>query len=191
MVEQTVQNALMAAADELFAGTTNEVKVKGRDEVVAIKPATVKRMREISAFIQSFVTSIDESTFLTIVTTVSDQQKAAIQAGEDPYKIDTMALVKKSISNLGGMLEVLTMALDRIGPLAAIFTDLNAEEFDELELDDATAVVLAVFGRNYHFFTQTVLLQIRAYIAALAIRQKEANQSTESASANQKPNQRK
>lgn len=191
MVEQTEQNALMAAAEELFEGTSSTVKVNKGAKVVTIHPATVRRMREMSKFMEEFIQSIPEQDFFSVITAVSNQQKLAIENGESPYKVDSGELVKKSLANAGGILSVLSMALERLGPLTQIFTDLADGEFDELEIDDATSVVLGVFGRNYHFFTQTVLPQIHAYIAILAARQKTSTESEKASESPKKVSQRK
>lgn len=182
------QNALMAAADELFADIPSDVTLRDGTKV-DIYPAKVKTIKAMTAFVQEFVNSLPAEQLTSIISTVSEAQQRAIAEGESPYAIDTRALVMKSIANIGGTLHLIEMCLERLGPLVEIFSSIKGEAFDDLELDEATLVAMAILGKNYHFFTQTVLPQTRAYIAAILRRSRKESEG--SADKNQKQNTRK
>lgn len=161
------QNALMQSADDLFAGTgSHEITLRTGKKVV-IKSAKVKQLRQITAFVQTFLAALDQSAIAGIIAKVSKHQEDAINAGTDPYKLETRQVITDLIGEGGAISQLLQLGVDELPKLIPIFTDLSIEDVDELELDEAAVVGLGIFGRNYHFFIQQVAPVILAYTARL------------------------
>lgn len=167
--EIVAQHALMQAADDMFAGTGSHTIRLRSGRSVEIKSAKVKQLRQITAFVQSFLAKLDQSAIAGIIVKVSKYQEEAIKAGTDPYKLETRQLITDLIGEGGAISQLLQLGVDELPKLVPMFSDLSEEEVDDLDLDEAAQVGMAVFVRNYHFFTQQVAPVIHVFIARLKI----------------------
>lgn len=158
------QNTILSAADELFADVGPEVTLADGTKVT-IQTAKIRHLRDITKFIQEFAESSTAAELSELISRVSDRQKELISAGENPYLMDTTSLVKTAASEMATISNIVTSGLECFTQLIPKFTDLSAEQFEELSLADGAVVVYSIFGRNYSFFTQQALPVIRGYIA--------------------------
>jgi len=55
--------------------------------------------------------------------------------------------------------------------LAAAVTNMEADEFDDLDMDDAVKVIMMIGKMNYDFFTKAVLPQVGSVVKAAAKQQ--------------------
>lgn len=158
------QNVLIAAANELFDSADATVTLPSGVEVT-VKNAKVKHLKQITQYIQEFVSSFDPQEILTILAAVSRRQEARINAGDSPYTMDTDSMVKEVVGEASLLMRVMNAGVDTFTLLAPLFTSLSREEFEDLDIDEGALVIFGVFGRNYHFFTRQVLPVIRACLA--------------------------
>lgn len=162
------ENAMMSAADELFDGSHDVVKLQDGREV-PIKPAKVKHLRQITEFVQEFVNTFNSEELVRLLSGVSQMQQEKIAEGSSAYSLNTGELVQKVAGDASLILRIFNSGVDAFSKLVPLFSDLSLEEFEDLELDDAALLVFGIFGRNYHFFTQRVLPVIQGSIAQKAM----------------------
>lgn len=157
------QNIMIAAVEELFDEVESTVTLTdGRK--VEIRAAKVKNIRQITEFIQRFVMNFEPDALVSMLGMVSRKQEAKLREGESPYLLDTAQMVKDVAGETSLVLQVVNHGLEALQEFVPMFTDMEAAEFEELDLDDAAVVAFAVFGRNYHFFTRRVLPVLRGSI---------------------------
>lgn len=172
------QNAMMAAADDLFDGSYDTVTLSN-DRVVAIKAAKVKHLRQITEFVQTFIQNFEAEELVGILQRVSERQQRLLAEGSSAYSLNTSALVKEVAGEASLLLRVITTGIEAFSKLAPIFSEITEEEFEELDLDDAAVLVFGIFGRNYHFFIQRVLPVIQGSIVQRTMQAKKTTSAPE------------
>lgn len=160
------QNHLLAAVDELFANTQSTVTLRS-GQVVQIYPAKVKHLRSIVDYVSEFVGGFQESELVQLIAKVSKRQEQAIDAGESPYTLDTESIVKEVAGEADLIMRLVQSGVEALPKYVTLFSDMTVEQFEDLELDEAAVIGFAIFGRNYHFFTQQALPVILGSIGRL------------------------
>jgi hypothetical protein len=165
--ELNVTATLINAVHELFGDDRADCPIPSLgNRMVKFKAAKFKHLEEISELVFSMIAGFSGSELNKIVSTVSAEQEAKIAAGDSPYALDTSRLVRDAAGPDGAVyMKLMSGCLRTLPKLAPMFTDLTAEEFGELDADEAMIVAFGIFQRNYAFFTQRLLPVIAAFIA--------------------------
>lgn len=175
VVEQVhSQNAMLQALDDLFLGVKGESVVLPSGTRVIIHTAKVKHLREITDFVTDFLQKFTQEEIVQLIAMTTRAQEDLIKEGENPY-VNFMGQIKTYIGGAAILAKVIKTVTDVAPRFLSLFTDMTIEDFDELELDEASMVSYAIFGRNYHFFSQKVRPAIRGCIALLQSQKKQEN----------------
>lgn len=165
---------ILAALGDLFAGSTDHValpsRVKAGADDVCFYAAKFRHLGEIGVLLQSMLSNFNVSEVKTLLATVSKQQEDKINEGVSPYRLHTEEIVKAAVGDGSLVAKLLQGATQTLPQLAPMFSNLTAEEFSELDLDEAGIVAYGILAHNYSFFTQRLLPVIAASIASLSAR---------------------
>lgn len=176
-METAVQdsNDLIAAAYNIFeqGGSTFPLPTLKRD--VTIKAA---RMGQIAAVMQLFrkiADSVDNTHIMSVVNAVSKVQTQHMQDGKNPRELDIAAIAATQLESEGAQtISIISIFMEvaalHLPTMAAIFSDITVEEFENLEIDEGALVSFAIFAHNYDFFTQRLLPILTAFMMSLASR---------------------
>lgn len=169
------QHTMTQAANDLFENCEAAIIVLPiSGKTVNIQAAKFKQINELVQFVTTFLSNLDQDKVMHLITRVSDFQEAAIKAGQDPYKLGTLSRIKDMVGDAGIIAEIMGNGLGELPKLVGMFSDLTADEFNDLELDEAFLVGLHILGRNYHFFIQRCAPVIRAFVMLLQSKGKKA-----------------
>lgn len=161
-----VTAALLNAAHELFADVASTTVLPTSGIKVTFFPAKFRHLDEITQLYASIVSGFTNTELTSMMKTVSAQQEDLIKEGVSPYLTDPAGLVKQALGDGGSMTLKLLNGLTDVTPkLVSMFSDLTAEQFKDLEMDEVALVVYAIFARNYNFFTQRLLPLIAVFTA--------------------------
>lgn len=164
---------LFHAMKELFDGADADLPLKSLPgKVVQFKAAKMKHLDKITVLIGEMAASLSEAELGTVVNRVSALQEKAISEGVSPYDLNTTGLVNETLGNASLVAKLATAGLQSLPKFVCYFTNLEPDEFGELEADEGLLIALGVFARNYSFFTQRVPPVIAAFVAAQRAKKK-------------------
>lgn len=154
-------------ADTLFSDGDNTVTLRG-GRTVTVKPAKMKQLSLVMKLFQRLLESLDKHQLADLIDLVSFAQKAAIDRGDDPRKVDVSFLaseqvVEKAFGNISLLMGLVITAIDMVPALAEAFCDLSVDEYGDLDADEGTKIIGAVFLLNYHFFSQSLPPMLMAF----------------------------
>lgn len=158
--------SIAAAADAIFA-TTGATFTTDSGVVVHIAKAKTRQLRYAVNFIEMLAGSMDSSQFFNMVQAFASAQREAIAQGLDPESINTAEVARAALGNASLLLTIASRVTGELPALVALFTNLTAEQVDELSADELVLVVCQIFLVNYAFFTQTLRPILLSFVAAL------------------------
>ncbi len=161
------QNTLLNAANELFADTSASSITLPSGPVVEIRAAKVKQIKQLTEFVTEFLQSLDSDALLGMITKISDFQQKQIVAGGEPNQFGSLDKVREIVGNASIISSILTNGMERLPTLVPMFSNLTADEYGELDLDEGFLVAFHILGRNYSFFIQRCAPIVRAFVATL------------------------
>lgn len=153
-------NDLALAARSIFlGGQTSFALNSGR--VVNVEPAKMKHLPFIMEFFGALTARIDSDQLIEIINTVADKQKLAMAAGKSPHEINleelaTKDLVNKLVGRSSLVMTLLGAVTAELPKLAPVFTNLSADEYGDLSMEEGALVAGGIFLVNYRFFTQSL-----------------------------------
>lgn len=158
---------LSVAIDLIISGQVSSALVKMKehpdDEVekdvrVTFNTAKVKHLSKMIQLFSGIISSFDELTFSEILQMIATKQAEAVAEGRSPHdvSITNEDVLKVAMDYRSVLVTVVTRLIDHLGPFVEIFSSISDEQFQDLDIDQATLVVLAIIGMNYSFFTQTL-----------------------------------
>jgi hypothetical protein len=124
-----------------------------------IRPAQMQHLSLIIGFFKDILSAIDQKQMSALIEFVVKLQTKAIVEGKDPNKIDLALLtsdevVTKAFGQASLILTMFAACADRLPALAAAFSDISAEEYRKLSIDDGVMLTAAILVVNYGFFTR-------------------------------------
>ncbi len=161
------QHWLFQAIDEMFSENPSNTVTLGNGRVVEIRTSKVKTLREITALVASYLGSYTPEELLELLSFTSKAQQELTSEGADPFK-DTLAKISTYVGGAEMIARIVTTGLEINTELMPLFTNLTADEFDDLGAEEGAIVAYSVFGRNYHFFSQRVRPVVAGFIESRA-----------------------
>lgn len=158
--------SIAAAANAIFSRSGSTFTV-GDGTVVIVNKAKTKQLRYAVTFIEMLAGSMDTSQFYTMVTTFAEAQRKAIAEGSDPENIRTAEVARAALGNASLLLTIASKITNELPALVAVFTNLDAEQVDNLDAEELVLLICQIFLVNYAFFTQTLRPILLAFGAAL------------------------
>lgn len=167
------QNDLMLAAFALFENGDSSFTIPRTGQQITISPAKMKQMPSIMRFFHRVVGALETSDLKKLVDIVSAEQRKLIAEGKTPAEIDIRSLVTgdvvdKAFGNVSIISLLGAAAFEHLPDFVPLFTNLNADEFGELEFDEGMLIAGGIFILNYGFFTQRLRPILMGFIRALA-----------------------
>ena len=177
---------LALAASAIFTGGVNSFALDN-GKTVEIHPAKMKHLTEVMGFFRALVSRLQPGQLGTIIEFIAKRQREAMASGKRPTDIDLMTLLREMVDRKGDdalglegeemvvrgietsqlFFDMLGAVLEEMPRLIPLFTNITIEEWDELDLAEATAVIGGIFMVNYRFFTQSLRPILLAFAVGL------------------------
>jgi hypothetical protein len=164
MVEQTQEIAVASAdtlasiVDEMFGAEGRTTFTLRSGKVVTFHQARFKHIAKITALFQEMLNRIPKDKFKEMIDMVVTAQVGAMKEGKSQAELDLNAanMIEKALGENSLLLSVFSTIMDILPNFVPQFCDLSADDFGELDLDEALVVASGVVAVNYSFFTQTL-----------------------------------
>lgn len=172
-------NNLAGAVETLFGSADAPVLLRSGKTVV-VQQGKVRHLGLLLEFFNVLVSRMDRQQITTLVALYEDRKKAeefkkkvsaALQAGEtlpDAPEQSTESLVDKAFDRSALLLTLLNCVNDVLPKIISGMSNVTAEEFDDLDLDEGAAVAYAVFTVNYGFFSRNLPQALQLSLGAAA-----------------------
>ena len=170
---------LAGAVETLFGSADAPVNLRSGKTVV-VQQGKVRHLGLLLEFFNVLVSRMDRQQIVTLVALYEDRQKsaafevkvrAAMAAGEplpEPPDQSTDSLVDKAFERSSLLLTLLNCVNDVLPKIIAGMSNVTAEEFYDLDLDEGAAVAYAVFTVNYSFFSRNLPQALQLSLGAAA-----------------------
>lgn len=157
----------------LFEKGDNTVPLASLDRTVTISPAKMWQMKPLMNFFQEVIGRCDGDHLRTLIDSVVAKQQEAIEAGQDPSKLNlrelaTSDVVKDAFGHMSLVVSFMHGTFDLLPGFVAMFVDISEEEFGQLDFDEGALLVFGILALNYDFFTRRLLPVFTGYLRSLA-----------------------
>ncbi len=141
--------------------------------VVTFQHAKMRHLEPTMQFFERISMSLDPSILTEIVSMISERQIKALSEGKPANAFDitglgTEEIISKALGKTTLFLAIMRAVTRELPTLAPVFTNLTAEQFGELDVDEGSVVALGIFVTNYRFFTRNLLPTLMDFIASVA-----------------------
>jgi hypothetical protein len=148
---------LESVIDQMFNdGLTTYTTRAGK--LVTFQQARMKQIAAVTRLFHELLAMIPKEEFSTLLALIVQSQADAMQQGRSATDLNMNAshIVQEALGENSLLLTVFASCLDILPKFVPQFCDMTADEFGDLELDEAVLVATGVVATNYGFFTQTL-----------------------------------
>lgn len=173
---QHPESDLSAAIDQLFTSDSPLYQLKS-GERVRFKRAGIVQLGKLSTLFQTLMDKVDPAQINRFLELIAMEQSRLIQNGESAHSLNmnTVAaeLLEKALGNQSLLLTIFAACAEQLPVAVELFSDISAEKYADLELDEQLILAAGVIAANYGFFTQSLPHIIKNVFAGLQRRKQE------------------
>ncbi len=148
---------LESVIDQMFNdGLTTYTTRAGK--VVTFQQAKFKQIAVVTRLFHDMLSMIPKQEFSTLIALVVQSQTEAMNEGRSATDLSLNAsnIVQEAMGENSLLLTIFSSCLDILPKFIPQFSTMTADEFGDLDLDEAVLVATGVVATNYSFFTQTL-----------------------------------
>ncbi len=148
---------LESVIDQMFSsGLTTYTTRAGK--LVVFEQAKFKQIAAVTRLFHEMLAMIPKAEFSHLIALVVDSQTAAMAEGKSAtdMSLNASQIVQEALGENSLLLTIFASCLDILPKFIPQFCNLTADEFGDLELDEAVLVATGVVATNYGFFTRTL-----------------------------------
>lgn len=135
----TEDNQSMVEQAKAFTDSDDDVLIEDGDKVVDVYKCKVKQIGPVLGLLSNLLKDLG-------VLDIEDEQM--------------LAQLEEKTRDPEYLLQLIAKYIDQIPGVASLLCSLSEEEFGDLELDDAFAVLMKIWEVNQSFFSQRILPMI-------------------------------
>lgn len=155
---------LTKAADVLFTDTPSALTLRD-GTLVTVSTAKARHAGLLLDFFHVLVNKMDRAQIVQLVTIIEERKKGAGDTKE-PESVDT--LVNKVFDRSTLLVTMFHAVYDILPKVVGAMSNISAERFEDLDLDEACMVTYRVFADNYAFFSQNLPVMARVFFQLAA-----------------------
>lgn len=158
--------SLPLAADTLFGSPSNELILRDGFKV-EVGYGKTRHIGLLLKFFNTLMTKMDPQQIAELVKLISQRQIVAVEEGKKPSEVSVDDLVTKAFGNGSLLLTLLHSVNDLMPEVVGSLSNVTAERYEDLDIDEGMRVVTAVFMMNYSFFSRNLPLVFRGFLVQL------------------------
>lgn len=127
-------------------------------QTVHFQQAKFKQIATVTRLFQEMLALVPREEFGNMISMIVGAQVDAMAQGRaaTDLNLNVGRIVEEAIGEKSLLLTVFASCLDILPKFVPQFCDMSAEQFDQLDLDEAVVVATGVVAVNYSFFTRTL-----------------------------------
>jgi hypothetical protein len=128
----------------------------------------MKNLRGMIEVVSAALGSLSDQEMSSLLEVVAQVQKNNVKAGKSATEMKVEDVVEMGKCNLALVQKMVYGCLDVLPQWVSELTNLTADEYDQLLIDEAFLVPVGIVAVNYPFFTQSLLPAFAVTFASAA-----------------------
>ncbi len=150
-----VEVSLESVVDQLFNGGLTTLTL-ANGQIVTFQQAKFKQIAAVTRLFSELLALIPREQFSVLLGLVVEAQIGSMAQGKaaTDMSLNTNKIIESALGENSLLLTIFASCLDILPQFVPQFCNMSAEQFEQLDLEEAVLVATGVVATNYGFFTQ-------------------------------------